>query len=191
MARPRLPIAPHLPHDEVARRYRACRDGREKTHWQLLWLLTRPDRPLTPAEAAERVGLTPSWARTILKRWNAEGPAGLVDRRKAANGGKAKLTPEQQAELSQTLQTPPLDGGLWTGPKLVTHVRERYGVAVCKQTGWGWLRRLGFTLQVPRPRHPEAATPAQQRAWKRRPDRAGRRAPPRAPRSGGRGLGRG
>ena len=74
MGRPRLPIVAHLPHDEVARRYRACRDGREKTHWQLIWLLTRSDRPLAPAEAAERVGLTPSWARTILKRWNAEGP---------------------------------------------------------------------------------------------------------------------
>jgi transposase len=191
MARPRLPIAPHLPHDEVARRYRACRDGREKTHWQLLWLLTRPDRPLTPAEAAERVGLTPSWARTILKRWNAEGPAGLVDRRKAANGGKAKLTPEQQAELYQTLQTPPPDGGLWNGPKLAAFARDRYGVAACKQTGWGWLRRLGFTLQVPRPRHPEAATPAQQRAWERRPGRPGRRAPGRPPRPGRRGLGRG
>src|SRR5690242_18921420 len=115
MARPRLPIAPHLPHDEVARRYRACRDGREKTHWQLLWLLTHPEHPLTPAQAAAQVGLTPSWARTILKRWNAEGPAGLADRRKATNGGQAKLTPEQQAELYATLQAAPPDGGLWTG----------------------------------------------------------------------------
>jgi transposase len=191
MARPRLPIAPHLPPDEIARRYRACRDGREKTHWQLLWLLTRSDHPPAPAEAAAQVGFTPSWARAILKRWNAEGPAGLADRRKVANGGKPKLTPEQQAELFATLQQPPPDGGLWTGPKLVAAVRDRYGVAICHQTGWGWLRRLGFTLQVPRPRHPEAATPAQQRAWKRRPGRADRRAPPRPPREGRRGLGRG
>jgi transposase len=182
MGRPRLPIVLHLPHDEVARRYRACRDGREKAPWQLLRLLTRPDHPPTPAEAAARVGLTPSWARTILKRWNAEGPAGLADRRKSTNGGQAKLTPEQQAELYTALQSPPPDGGLWTGPKLAATVRARYGVAVCHRTGWGWLRRLGFALQVPRPAHPEAATPAEQRAWKRRPGRAGRRAPLRAPR---------
>jgi transposase len=177
MARPRTPIAPHLAHEEVARRYRACRDGREKTHWQLLWLLTRPDHPPTPAEAAAQVGFTPSWARTIIKRWNADGPAGLADRRKAANGGKPKLTPAQQAELYEALRSPPPDGGLWTGPKVAAAARDRYGAAVCHQTGWGWLRRLGFTLQVPRPSHPEAATPAQQRAWKRRPGRAGRRAP--------------
>jgi len=175
MARPRLPIAPHLPADEVARRYRACRDGREKTHWQALWLLTRTNSPLTPAQVAEQVGLTPSWVRTILKRWNADGPDGLADRRKATNGGQAKLTPAQQAEVYAALRDRPPDGGLWTGPKLATFVRDRYGVRVCKQTGRSWLRRLGFTLQVPRPSHPEAATPAQQRAWKRRPGRAGRR----------------
>jgi transposase len=191
MARPRLPIAPHLPPDEVARRYRACRDGREKTHWQILWLLTRTDRPLTPAQVAGQVGLTPSWVRTILKRWNASGPDGLADRRKATNGGKAKLTPAQQAEVHATLRDRPPDGGLWTGPKLAAFVRDRYEVSVCKQTGRGWLRRLGFTLQVPRPSHPEAATPAQQRAWKRRPGRAGRRPAPGASREGRRGLGRG
>jgi transposase len=191
MARPRLPIVAHLSADEVARRYRSCRDGREKTHWQVLWLLTRPDHPLAPAQAAEQVGLTPSWVRTILKRWNASGPDGLADRRKATNGGKAKLTPDQQAELFTALQQPPPDGGLWTGPKVAAAARARYGVAVGKQTGWTWLRRLGFTLQVPRPSHPEAATPAQQRAWKRRPGRSGRRPAPRAPRPGGRGLGRG
>ena len=182
MARPRLPVTPHLTPEEVVRRYRACRDGREKTHWQLIWLMTRPDRPLAPAQAAAQVGLTPSWARTILKRWNAEGPAGLADRRRATNRGKAKLTPEQQAELYAALQARPPDGGLWTGPKVAAYARDRYGVAVCKQTGWGWLRRLGFTPQVPRPRHPEAATPAEQRAWKRRPGRAGRRPAAGAPR---------
>lgn len=191
MARPRLPIAPHLPPDEVDRRYRACRDGREKTHRQILWLLTRTDRPLPPAQVAGQVGLTPSWVRTILKRWNASGPDGLADRRKATNGGRAKLTPAPQAEVYEALQGRPPDDGLWTGPKLAALVRDRYGISVCEQTGRGWLRRLGFTLQVPRPSHPEAAPPAQQRAWKRRPGRPSRRAPGRPSRPGRRGLGRG
>src|SRR4051812_45159320 len=88
MPRPRLPIAPHLSPDEIASRYRACRDGREKIHWQILWLLTRSDEPPTPAEVASQVGLTSAWARTVLKRGNAEGPAGLIDRRSATNGGQ-------------------------------------------------------------------------------------------------------
>src|SRR5947199_5609206 len=89
MAHPRLPIAPHLSHEEIARRYRACRSGVEKTHWQALWLLTRPGDPPTPAEVAPQLGLSPGWVRALIKRWNADGPDGLADRRKAANGGKS------------------------------------------------------------------------------------------------------
>src|SRR5689334_23077947 len=99
MARPRLPILPHLPHDEIARRYRACRDGVEKTHWQALWLLTRPDDPPSPAAAAVQLGLSAGWVRALIQRWNADGPDGLADRRKAKNGGRPKLSTDQQVDL--------------------------------------------------------------------------------------------
>jgi transposase len=131
---------------------------------------------------AALVGLTPAWVRTVLKRWNAEGPAGLADRRATANGGKSRLTADQQAELSTALQQPPPDGGLWTGPKVTAFVRTRWDVTVCPQTGWEWLRGLGFRLQVPRPKDPGAATEEPQRAWNRRHGPVGRRAPPAAPR---------
>ena len=140
---------------------------------------------------AAQVGLTPAWVRTILKRYNAEGPAGLADRRGTANGGKPKLSAEQQAALFEALQGRPADGGLWTGPKVAAYVRDRWGVSICKQTGWEWLRDLGFSLQVPRPKNPKAATEQEQRAWKRRHGSVGRRAPPPAPRQAGRGVGRG
>lgn len=182
MANTRLPIVPHLPPEEIARRYRTCRDGVEKTHWQVLWLLTRPEQPLSPAQAAAQVGLTPVWVRAILKRWNAEGPDGLADRRKGTNGGRSKLSTDQQIDLWDALQRTPPDGGLWTGPKVATYVRDRWGVEVRPQTGWEWLRGLGFSLQVPRPSHPEAATPADRRAWKRRPGRPTRRPAPAASR---------
>ena len=182
MARTRLPIVPHLTPEHIYRRYRACRTGVEKTHWQLLWLLTRPERPLAPAQAAAQIGLTAVWARAILKRWNADGPAGLADRRAGTNGGRSKLTTDQQIDLWAALQQPPPDGGLWTGPKVAAYALTRWGVAVCKQTGWEWLRRLGFTPQVPRPKNPGAATEDQQRAWKRCHGPVGRRAPPPASR---------
>ena len=190
MARPRLPIFPHLTPDEIRRRYRACRGGVEKTHWQALWLLTRATAPPTPAAVAALVGLTPAWVRTILRRWNAEGPDGLAARRPATNGGKAKLTAGQRAELYDALQQPPPDGGLWTGPKVARFVRGRWGVAVCKQTGWGWMRGLGFTLQVPRPCHPKAATAAERQAWERGHGSVDCRAAPPASRPPGRALGR-
>ena len=191
MSRTRLPIVLHLPPAAIYRRYRTCRRGVERTHGQLLWLLTRPEQPLAPAQAAAQVGLTAVWARAILKRWNAEGPAGLADRRVAANGGQSKLSTDQQIDLGAALQQPPPDGGLWTGPKVAAFVRDRWGVRVCKQTGRGWSHGLGFSLQVPRPCHPKAAAVAEQQAWKRGHGAVDCRAAPPAPRQAGRALGRG
>ena len=191
MARTRLPIVPHLTPEHIYRRYRACRTGVEKTHWQLLWLLTRPEQPLAPAQAAAQVGLTAVWARAVLKRWNADGPAGLADRRAGTNGGRGKLTTDQQIDLWAALQQPPPDGGLWTGPKVAGYARDRWGVSVGKPTGWRWLRGLGFSPQVPRPCHPKAASAAEQQAWKRGHGSVDCRAAPPAPRPPGRALGRG
>ena len=160
----RIPVAPHLSHEQIDRRYRGCTDPAEKTRWHVLWLVTRPDGPLSATTAAGLVGFTPAWGRAILKRYNDRGPEGLADGRRG-NGADPKLTPRQQAELYAALQGPPPDHGLWTGPKVAAFVRDRFGVAVWPQTGWQWLKDLGFRLVVPRPRHPKAATPEQQRVW--------------------------
>lgn len=160
----RIPVRPHLTPDEIARRYRTCPDAAAKTRWQILWLVTRPDRPMSAGKAAAAVGLTPSWGRTLLKRWNEHGPDGLVDGR-TGNGAEPLLTPDRQAELYRTLRADRPDGGLWTGPKVARYVRDRWGIDIVPQTGWRWLVRLGFRLRVPRPRHPKAPTPDEQRGW--------------------------
>ena len=43
----RLPVVAHLPAEELGRRYRTCPDPKEKTRWQLIWLLLRPGQPLS------------------------------------------------------------------------------------------------------------------------------------------------
>jgi transposase len=160
----RLPVVPHLSHEEIDRRYRGSSDGSEKSRWHVLWLVTRPDQPLSASKAAGLVGFTPSWGRAILKRYNARGPDALADRRRE-NGAEPKLTATQQAQLLAALQAEPPDGGLWSGPKVAAFVKQQFAVEVRKQTGWQWLKDLGFRLVVPRPRHPKAATPEEQRVW--------------------------
>jgi transposase len=160
----RIPVVEHLPPAEIAQRYRTCPDPAEKTRWQVIWLVTRPDAPMSAGRAARSVGLTPPWGRALLRRWNAYGPGGLADGRRK-NGTESVLTPGRQAELYAALQADPPDGGLWTGPKVARYARDRWGVEVVPQTGWRWLVRLGFSLRVPRPRHPKAATAERQRVW--------------------------
>lgn len=160
----RILVVEHLPPAEIARRYRTCPDPTEKTRWQVIWLVTRPDDPMSAGRAARAVGLTPVWGRALRRRWNAYGPDGLADGRRK-NGTESVLTPDRQAELYAALQADPPDGGRWTGPKVARYARDRWGVEVVPQTGWRWLVRLGFSLRVPRPRHPKAATPEPQRVW--------------------------
>jgi len=163
-----LKVAGHLAPQELFRRYRACPDARVKTRWHALWLMARPAEPLTAEKAAEAVGLSDVWVRKLVHRYNAKGPEGLQDGRKG-NGARPKLTDGQRAELFAALQAEPPDGGLWTGPKVAAFALSRFGVRVRKQTGWEWLRELGFRLKAPRPRHPRAASAEQQRRWQRRP----------------------
>jgi len=167
----RLPVVRHRTPRQAWAKYRSCRHPVEKVRWHLIWLLLRTDEPRTPARAAEAVGVSVITARAVLKRWNDHGPAGLTDRR-ADNRGRPALTTDQRAELFAAPKRRPPDGGLWTGPKVAAYVRDRWGVRVWPQTGWRWLVDLGFTLQVPRPSHPRAASPTARRRWGEKPPAA-------------------
>ena len=162
----RLPIVRHRTATQARAAYRRCRRAVEKTRWHAVWLLLRADPPRTPAQVGDLVGLSAVAVRQVVRRWNARGPDGLTDGRRG-NGAAGKLDRRRRASLVSAIRRRPPDGGLWTGPKVAAYVRHRWGVRVCPQTGWDWLRQLGFTLQVPRPSHPRAADrPAQQR-WKK------------------------
>jgi transposase len=171
-----IPVVLHLRPGKIDHRYRSCRDPHEKTRWQVIWLLTRPGQPRSAHAASRLVGISSAWAAEILKRWNAHGPDGLLDGRRE-NGRQPLLTARQQNALLTALGGRPDDGGVWTGPKVALFVRDRWGISINPATGWKWLKRLGFTLQVPRPSHPKAASAADRRAWKKSPE-AVRAGPP-------------
>ncbi|AMV26179.1 hypothetical protein VT84_17405 [Gemmata sp. SH-PL17] len=105
----RLPALEHVPPAEIARRYRTCPDGAEKTRWRIIRRVTHSDQPMSTGRAASSVGLTASWGRTLLKRWNARGPEGLTDGRKD-NGSEPLRTSAQQEHLYTALQADPPDG---------------------------------------------------------------------------------
>lgn len=162
----RIPFVRHRTVNQIANKYRACRHPVEKVRWHAVWLLARTDTPRTPAQVADVVGLSDVTVRQVLHRWNADGPAGLIDQRRA-NGSAPKLTARRRAALLRAVHKRPPDGGLWTGPKVAKYVASRWAVIVDPTTGWRWLRDLGFTLQVPRPAHPSAADVPTRRRWEK------------------------
>ena len=167
MARARAVLAAHLTGEELRGRYRACRDAKEGRRWHALWLV-RQGR--SAAEAAALVGLDASRVRQIVRRYNADGPASVADGHRTNPGGpRPRLTAAQQAALRAALAAEPPDGGLWSGPRVAAWIDATLArdTPTWPQLGWVYLRRLGQTPQVPRPRHARAATPEAQAAWQK------------------------
>lgn len=161
----RITLKPHLTTDELYRRYRACRQPQEKLRWRALYLISHGE---LANHAARRVGRSSGWITALARRYNERGAEAVPDARgEVMPGRRPCLDAEAAKALDLALRSEPADGGLWTAPKVARWIAERTGVAVNQSTAWRVMRRLGFTLQVPRPRHRRAATTAEQAAFKK------------------------
>jgi transposase len=158
-----LSIHAHLALHELETRYRRARDPVVRSHWQVIWLLARG---WVSAQVASVTGYTVNWVRTIARRYNQQGAAGLEDRRHRNPGAVGLLSAAQRTALLAALAQPPPDGGVWTGPKAAAWMAATLGRRVHPQRGWEILRRLGWTSKVPRPRH-ATAEPEAQAAFKK------------------------
>src|SRR3954468_14829052 len=179
-------LAAHLSPAELGQRYRAARSPIERSHLQVVWLLSR-DR--SEREVAQVTGYGRRWGGEVARRYEEGGPDGLGDRRRGNAGARPLLGAEDEAALRAALAGPPADGGLWTGgeggargaaragppadgglwtgPKVATWMAARLGRKVWPQRGWDYLEKLGYSAQPPRPRHAKAASPEEQAAYKK------------------------
>jgi transposase len=146
-------------------RYEGASDPIGKSHFHALWLLSSG---YEVEEVAELLSFSPRWVWALNKRYNEAGPEALGDQR-IHNGTKPTiLTPAALAALKKRIKTPPNDGGLWTGPKIARWLARFHGLkSVHDQRGWDALVAIGYSIQQPRPRHPEAATAEDRAALKK------------------------
>ena len=185
-------IVGHLPVAELEVRYRTARDATAARHYQAIWLLAQGR---TLVEVAEVLAFVPRWVEELAARYNTFGPEVLGDQRRRNGRAASLLTEEVLAALAERVRTPPEDGGLWSGPKVAAWMAGHLGLArVHPQRGWEALKRIGWSLQAPRPRHPRAATPEQRAAFSRAAARCsgvrGGRATRGSPRESGAGRAR-
>ena len=169
--------------DELRRLARASRDAAQTR--RLLALAAIYDGA-SRTEAARIGGVGLQIVRDWVLRFNAEGPAGLVDRK--APGKPPQLTSEQRASLAQAVEAgpePELHGVVrWRLVDLARWLRDEFGVSLSRQTLGRELRRMGFRKLSARPQD-RAQDPEALEAFKktsppswRRSGRASRRASP-------------
>jgi hypothetical protein len=122
MAR-RIHLQPHPSVDELGRRYRTAKEPNERTWWQILWLLAQ-GRAATELSAV--TGYRAYWIGQIARRYNEQGPAGMVNRRRTTSyRPPPALSPKQQEELRQTLAEAAARNEPWTGSDAATWMAER------------------------------------------------------------------
>lgn len=162
-----IKLEPYLDSEELENRYRKARDSVARSHYQILWLISEGK---TTRQVMEATGYSRGWIQQLARRYNADGPEALGDRRHHNPGARerALLTAEQREELAEALRKPPQDGGMWNSRKVGEWIEKKTGKAVSqkKQRGWDYLKRLKHSPKVPRPHH-KKADQSEQEAFKK------------------------
>jgi len=161
----RIQLKPHLTTEELRTRYRSCQKPQEKTRWHALYLISQG---AVAADAARRVGRASSWITSLARRYNQEGASAVVRKQFTRPSHRAKVDHKLGKELDKALRASAPDGGLWTAPKVAAWITDQTGQEVHQTTAWRAMRRLGFSLQVPRPRNKRRASLEEQAEFKKR-----------------------
>lgn len=155
-------IAAHISIGELENRYRKATDPVERSHFQIIWLLAQGKRV---REVSEVTGYCANWIRILARRYNQKGPLAVTDQRQHNRGAIPLLSKDQQEQLQHILEETASDGGLWTGRKVALWMGKQTRRKIHTQRGWDYLKRLDFSLLIPRPRH-HKSNKEQQEAFK-------------------------
>ncbi len=167
-----MPLKPKLTArhtaEQLDQEVRGAKDGRYRDRVRFILFLVQGK---SLAESARLLGWGRREAQRIRARYDSGGLQALQTpkRVRSKNSGmKPLLDDAQRAELALALQKPPPDGGLWTGPKVARWIDAKINASgephprrVHKQRGWDYLRKLGFVLRRPRPKHKQGDPTAQ------------------------------
>ena len=157
-------IIEHLSAAELEQRYRTAQDATEARHTQAIWLLAQGRSVL---DVAGVLAFAPRWVEKLAARYNEHGPDVLGDQRRHNGRISSVLTVAVLAALAERLRLPPEDGGRWTGAKVAIWMAAQLGLAKAHpQRGWEALKRVRWSIQAPRPRHPRSATLEQRAEFK-------------------------
>ena len=80
-----IKIVPYLGSEELEDRYRKARDPVERSHYQILWLISEGK---TTTQVMEVTGYSRGWIQQLARRYNAHGPKALGERRHLNPGAR-------------------------------------------------------------------------------------------------------
>ena len=149
-----LKVLPHLSEEQL----RACEEAATDPSERMRWIAIRQKMlGHSPELIADFCNREPDWVRRTVRKYNAEGPDAIRDRREG-NGVAPMLDADGLKALEHALENEdPPGGGEWSGPKVSQWIATRLGRSVHPRTGWTYLtKRLGWSIKAPAHVHPES-----------------------------------
>ena len=147
---------------DAARVRLTAREGKDANQVRRLLAIAAIYDGVSRARAAELGGVTRQIVRDWVLRFNAEGPAGLLDRK--APGQPSRLNDTHRAALAATIDSGPIPAvhGVvrWRIIDLCQWLGDEFRVSVSKQTLGRELRAMGYRKLSARPRHHAQASGA-------------------------------
>jgi transposase len=152
-----MPSAVRLREDYSAEELRGlARGSKDVNQSRRLLSLAAVRDGMDRGAAAKIGGMDRQTLRDWVHRFNALGPAGLIDN--WTEGPKPRLSEEQLAQFAQIVETGPdheRDGVVrWRRIDLKRVIAERFGVNFHPRYVGKLLHKLGFSHMSARPRHP-------------------------------------
>src|SRR5258706_12435452 len=93
-----ITLQAHLSLEAVELSYRKAKDAVAKSQWQIIWLVAIGK---TTQQIADVTGYSSGWIRSLVRRYNLQGPEALGDRRHSNPGGRWILSVTQQSQLQE------------------------------------------------------------------------------------------
>ncbi|WP_221091377.1 winged helix-turn-helix domain-containing protein [Deinococcus aquaedulcis] len=119
------------------------------------------------AEALKLTGYSYQGADKIIDAYHVQGLSGLKDQRHQNRGAPTLLSDAELLLLAQTIRADTASGGVWNGRRVQGWMKQTLGKTLHLSRCYEFLDAVGYSRQVPRPRHIEA-DPIAQEAFKKK-----------------------
>jgi transposase len=143
---------------ELKHHYQKCTCAVERRHAHVIWLLASGK---TRDEVIQLTAYSLPSVLDAIHRYNQDGLEGLRDLRHTNPGAPSLLSDQELLLLAQTVRKDFEKGIVWNGMDVQTWIQTTLGKQVRFQRAYEFLDAIGFSLQVPRPRHAKSSDAAQ------------------------------
>ena len=157
MSRNAIQLNPQHPVTELKQHYQHCTCAVERRRTHVIWLLASG---IPRDQVIQITAYSLPSVLDAIHRYNQNGLDGLHDLRHTNPGAPTLLSDQDILLLAQTIRNDFKQGIVWSGMDVLKWTQTKLGIQIRFQRAYELLEAIGFSLQIPRPRHTKSSDAA-------------------------------